>query len=163
MTATSTAPDFELTSVEGKSVKLYPITAMWPVLLVFFRSRGETCERIVPMIAEFERTYRGADLEILAVSQDSKAEARDRMKELGWGGRILLETPPYAVSKSFGVTDLPALVLIGPDNQVIAMAQGADEFAMNSVAQSVADLTKWTYRPLITEQLPDLESVRSRV
>lgn len=159
---TSTAPDFELTSTEGKTVKLYPITAMWPVLLVFFRSRGEACERILPMIAEFERTYRGADLEILAISQDSRGEARDRMAELGWGGRILLETPPYSVSKSFGVTELPALVLIGPDNQVLAAAQGPDEFAMNSVGRAVADLTKWNYRPVVGEQLEDLEAVPSR-
>lgn len=162
MTTTSTAPDFELTSTEGKTVKLYPITAMWPVLLVFFRSRGEACERILPMIADFERTFRGADLEILAISQDSRAEARDRMDDLGWGGRVLIETPPYSVSKSFGVTELPALVLIGPDNQVLAAAQGADEFAMNSVGQAVAELTKWTYRPIVGEALENLETVPSR-
>ncbi|RIK09921.1 MAG: hypothetical protein DCC49_04865 [Acidobacteria bacterium] len=162
MTTTSTAPDFELTSTEGKTVKLYPITAMWPVLLVFFRSRGEACERIMPMIADFERTYRGADLEILAISQDSRAEARDRLAELGWGGRILIEAPPYSVSKSFGVTELPALVLIGPDNQVLAAAQGADEFGMNSVGRAVAELTNWTYRPVVGEQLEDLEAVPSR-
>lgn len=146
---TPTAPDFELLSTEGKPVQLYPITAMWPVLLVFFSARDDACRRLLPMIAQFERAYRGADLEILAISQDSRMQARDEMKGLGWSGRVLVDPAPHLVSASYGIRDLPALVLIGPENQVLAMAQGPDDASINAVGRAVANLTRWNYLPMV--------------
>lgn len=157
-----TAPDFELRTLDDLPVKLSLITPLWPVLLLFFRVRGEACELMMPMLREFEIAYNGADLEILAISQESLHETKNYMASLGWRGRVLVDHPPYAVSASYQIKELPAAVLVGPEMEILASAEGADEAGMNRVSQAVADLASWTYAPVVSSQPVGVEAVPTR-
>lgn len=162
MPITGDAPDFTLKSVEGKEVSLGKITPMFPALLVFFSSRGDACELMMPLLREFGVAYNGADLEILAISQDSRAEAAGYLKSIGWSGRILVDPAPYDVSRAYGIRELPAAVLVDCDNTIVASAEGVTESGFNALSRAIADLAKWSYAPVVPGETPAVEPQPSR-
>lgn len=156
------APGFTLKSTDDKVVSLYEITPLFPVLLVFFSSRGKACGAMMPLLREFGIAYRGADVEILAISQDSRAEAATYLDSIGWSGRVLVDPAPYEVSTAYNVRRLPAAVLVDGNNTVIASAEGVTESGFNALSRAVANLVGWNYTPVVPGEAPEVEEQPSR-
>ena len=99
------APDFELQNQHGESVKLSDFRGKKPVVLVFYPlsfsgiCTGELCE-LRDNIAKFQR----ADVELLAISVDSKFVQKKFAEQEGYEFSVLADFWPHgAVAKSYGV------------------------------------------------------------
>lgn len=99
------APDFELLNQNGESVKLSDFRGKKPVVLVFFPlafsgiCTGELCE-LRDNIAKFER----ADVELLAISVDSKFVQKKFAEQEGYQFSVLADFWPHgAVAQAYGV------------------------------------------------------------
>ena len=101
------APDFELPSHTGDTVRLSDLRGKKPVALVFYPftftgvCEGELC-RLRDDYAEFEK----AGVEILAVSCDTKPAQKLWAEQQGWTFPTLSDFWPHGeVSKAYGVFD----------------------------------------------------------
>jgi len=101
----TTAPDFELANQFGEHVRLSDFRGRKPVALVFFplafssTCTGELCE-LRDNIALFHDT----EVELLAVSVDSKATLRAFADAEGYDFTLLADFWPHgAVAKEYGV------------------------------------------------------------
>ncbi|MEY4321990.1 MAG: hypothetical protein RL167_718 [Actinomycetota bacterium] len=98
-------PDFELVNQHGETVRLSEFKGKKPVVIVFYPlsfsgiCTGELCE-LRDNIAKFER----ADVELLAVSVDSKFVQKKFAEQEGYGFSVLADFWPHgAVAKAYGV------------------------------------------------------------
>jgi len=99
------APDFELLNQHGESVRLSEFKGKKPVVIVFYPlsfsgiCTGELCE-LRDNIAKFER----ADVELLAVSVDSKFVQKKFAEQEGYEFSVLADFWPHGeVAKAYGV------------------------------------------------------------
>lgn len=99
------APDFELVNQHGETVKLSDFKGKKPIVLVFYPlsfsgiCTGELCE-LRDNFAVFERK----DVELLAISVDSKFVQRQFAEQEGYKFNVLADFWPHgAVAKSYGV------------------------------------------------------------
>jgi len=99
------APDFSLTNQFGETVTLSEFKGMKNVVIVFYPlsfsgiCTGELCE-LRDNFAQFER----ADIELLAISVDSKFVQKKFAEEEGYKFSVLADFWPHGeVAKSYGV------------------------------------------------------------
>lgn len=145
----SRVPDFSLESTRGSIVTLSLVTPLWPVLVIFFRTRCEACRVLLPHLENFQRQYGDADIEILAISQDGRLTTTEFIDEIRWPGRVLIDHPALEVSRAYGVELLPAACLIGTDMVLRATADASRLSDFESLAAAVAREVGWPYKPLL--------------
>lgn len=99
------APDFDLPSSTGGTVKLSDLRDKQNVVLVFYPftftgvCRGELCE-----LRDDLRSFEAAGVQVLAVSCDSVHSQRKWAEEEGFGFPVLSDFWPHgAASKAYGV------------------------------------------------------------
>ena len=99
------APDFELANQFGEHVRLSDFRGKKPVALVFFplafssTCTGELCE-----LRDNLALFSGSDVELLAVSVDSKASLRAFAEKEGYDFTLLADFWPHgAVAREYGV------------------------------------------------------------
>lgn len=99
------APDFELANQFGEHVRLSDFRGKKPVALVFFplafssTCTGELCE-----LRDNLALFANSDVELIAVSVDSKASLRAFAEKEGYDFTLLADFWPHgAVAKEYGV------------------------------------------------------------
>jgi thiol-disulfide isomerase/thioredoxin len=113
------APDFEVTDVEGRRLRLEDLRGR-PVLLEFWATWCEPAIADRPALTAAYRAHGPNGLEILSVSLDDEAEAARRAaRDAGWPWRqVHAPTAGADLVELFRVGQIPATVLIGPDGRV---------------------------------------------
>ncbi|MCE9584095.1 MAG: TlpA family protein disulfide reductase [Planctomycetes bacterium] len=100
------APSFQLSGLDGKSVRAEDLWSGRPVLLVFMTSWCKACKAEVPRLNEISKTHA-----VVAISTGDSKEAVERCRsEAGITYPILLDEG--AVAKAYGVQASPTIVLI---------------------------------------------------
>jgi peroxiredoxin len=118
------APDFELSSLDGGKKSLKDILSRGPALLAFFKVDCPVCQFTFPFL---ERLHAGASKDapqIIAVSQDSASATRQYNQEFGISFPSLLDGKGYPVSNAFGISSVPSLFLIEQDGTVAWVEEG---------------------------------------
>ena len=122
------APDFELRSLDGGTVRLSEFRGQ-TVVLNFWATWCPPCRTEMP---EFDAAYRehqaaGGGLVVLAVDDlatDSESEVRDFIDELGVAFPVLFDTSTSEVAKRYGVVGRPSTFFIDPDGTLRARNVG---------------------------------------
>jgi peroxiredoxin len=125
LTIGSTAPGFDLTSVDGQSVSLAAMRGV-PVLLNFFKSNCPWCQtallRLAPVYARLKDVRMG--VLGIAVGEDAATAARFASeKEL----IIPVLLDEGAVCRAFGVKRVPTFVLVDESGKIARVYEGATE------------------------------------
>jgi peroxiredoxin len=113
------APDFTLTSLEGKTVHLSDFRGK-AVLLNFWATWCEPCKIEMPWFVEMQKQYGDQGLQILGVAMDdaSPKDISQFAKEMGVNYPIVIGRD--AVGDAYGgVQFLPATFYIGRDGKVV--------------------------------------------
>lgn len=120
-----TAPDFELTSLDGKKVKLSDYKGK-AVLLNFWATWCAPCKIEIPWFVDLQKQYGSQGLVILGVAMDENPKPEKISafaKEEGVNYTVLLGTD--AVADSYGGAEvLPTTFYIGRDGKIVARAFG---------------------------------------
>ncbi len=117
-----TAPRIAAADVFGKEIKTADLKSKY-VLVDFWATFAAPCLAELPNLKAAYAKYHARGFEVLAVSMDEKADdllafARDR--KLPW--RILHNrSAGQDLSDLFGVANIPASFLIGPDGKIIRL------------------------------------------
>ncbi len=106
------APDFELSTVDGRRVRLSQFRGT-PVVLTFFASWCHPCEEELPVLEKLQKENQGR-LNVVGVNyQDSAADTRDFVRRLGVTFPALVEDSiANPVAGRYGVHGLPVTFFI---------------------------------------------------
>ena len=113
------APDFTLTSLDGKTVRLSDFRGK-AVLLNFWATWCEPCKIEMPWFVEMQKQYGDQGLQILGVAMDdaSPKDISQFAKEMGVNYPIVIGRD--SVGDAYGgVQFLPATFYIGRDGKVV--------------------------------------------
>ncbi len=118
------APDFTLTTPDGKKVSLSQFRGK-VLLLDFWATWCGPCLREMPNVIALYKKYHSKGLEILGVSLDEEKSAdkwRQMIKDRGmnWNHGSSLQGWDCPVAKMFNVTAIPRMYIIDKDGKIIA-------------------------------------------
>jgi hypothetical protein len=126
------APRLTLPDLDGRARDL----PLGPACLYFYKIECPTSALVAPVADALARAYGP----VCGVAQDGAEEVARFVAGLNLGFPQLLDPPPYAASRRFGIDFTPTAVLIGPDGRVEAVAEGWDREVWNALAAAFADL-----------------------
>ncbi len=123
LTPGSMAPDFSLPTVvagkDGGNFSLQTALKRGPVLAVFFKISCPTCQYTFPYLERLHKAHGDKQITIVGISQNNQADTATFLKEYGVTFRTLVDDPKaYAVSNSYGLTNVPTLFLIAPGGKI---------------------------------------------
>ena len=152
LAAGKSAPDFNLSTLEGKAFSLKDALAQAPVVLAFFKVSCPTCQYAFPFYERLFRAYKNQHVTLIGVSQNNAEDTAAFAREFGITFPLLLEdTRSYAVSNAYGLTNVPTLFWIGTDGAIEITSVGwvKPEFeAINRrMAEAGAIATAPMFRP----------------
>jgi peroxiredoxin len=116
--------DFELRDMENVTVKLSELLAEKPVLLVFFKHDCPTCRFTLPFIQRLYDRYSDDYACFLGIAQDNRQDTVNIVSELDLDFKIVMEPPPYDVSRRYELGSVPTVILINSDGAEISRFMG---------------------------------------
>src|SRR5205807_3407300 len=113
--AEAVAPEVSLPSTDGRTHSLGDLRKQAPVVLAFFKVGCPTCQYAFPFLERISRAYPKDKLTVIGVSQDSRENTVEFMKEFGVTFPVLLDdTKKYPASNAYHLTNVPSIFLISP-------------------------------------------------
>ena len=111
------APPFSLTSLDGSPVRLEELAGR-PVIVNFWASWCAPCVREFPLLEEARAAHAGADLAVIGIVYDDRAEAAAAFMadhDAGWTAAM---DPGGDVARAYGIYGPPETFFIGRDGIV---------------------------------------------
>ena len=149
------APDFQLTTTDGKRLSLSEALAGGPVLLAFFKVTCPTCQYTFPFLERLHQQLSG--VRIWGIVQDSAQDGARFASNFVVTFPILVDGRNYPVSNAYGLAHVPTLFLIKSDGCIEIASEGfvkTDLAAMQkSLAASLSTAPPALFLP--TERVPE--------
>ncbi|HUQ49487.1 MAG TPA: redoxin domain-containing protein [Terriglobales bacterium] len=118
------APDFELSSLEGKPVKLSDFRGR-PVLLNFWATWCGPCKIEMPWFVEFKKRYEAQGFEIVGVAmEDTSSEEIKKFTDKMGINYVMLRGKEAVGTAYGGVQGLPASFYIDRNGKIVAQHAG---------------------------------------
>lgn len=125
-----TAPDFELTTLEGKEVRLSDYAGRF-VLLNFWFTSCAPCIQEIPELNQLVEKYRDKGVVFLAIGLDNPERIKDFLKKHPFSYNILPNG--LRVARSFKVSSYPTHLLLNPEKEVVYSQVGYFSGLMHSL------------------------------
>lgn len=137
LTPGTSAPDFTLSDMNGKSFSLHEARNRGPVVLAFFKVSCPTCQYAFPYIERIYQAHRGSNLTLIGISQNDKKDTTDFIKKFGITFPVLLDdTRSYTVSNSYGLTHVPTIYWIAAAGEIEVSSVG---WALQDIEQIITN------------------------
>ena len=131
----STAPDFELQTLDGTNLRLSEALKSGPVLVVFYKQSCPTCQLTFPFIQRLFAAGGGSsEMSFWAISQDEVEQTRAFVAEYGLEFPVLLDAHPYPVSADYTLSFVPTFYLVGADGTIQLADFGFSKPTLNAIA-----------------------------
>ena len=130
------APDFNLTSLDGRKVTLASLEGK-VVLLDFWATWCGPCKAAMPTIQKLHEAYKDKGVVILGVNtwEKNADAAKDYMAKKKFTYGCLMNGDDLA--KAYGVTGIPTLVIIGKDGKVAMADMGLSDDTGASLRKAI--------------------------
>ena len=158
LTAGTSAPDFELQTMEGKQFTLRDALARGPVVAAFFKVSCPVCQYTFPFLERIHKAHRGENVTIVGISQNEKKDTAAFAKEYGVTFPILFDdTKTYPVSNAYGLTNVPTVFWIAQDGEIEISSVGWERKEIEEINRKAARVTDEGLDRLFQsdEQVPD--------
>ena len=134
------APDFVLSTLEGHQVSLEKLLQRGPVVLAFFKVSCPVCQYAFPFYERLFHANQGANVTVLGISQDGLQETADFRNEYGVNFPIAIDDEPnhYAVSNTYGLTNVPTLFYIAQTGEIEVSSVGWSKSDVDEVNAKLA-------------------------
>jgi peroxiredoxin len=139
----TSAPDFSLSTLDGKRFSLRDALASGPVLLAFFKVSCPTCQYALPFLERLFRAYRNRGVTLLGVSQNVSPDTAAFAEAYGITFPILLDdTKTFPVSNAYGLSNVPTLFWITADGEIEITSVGWNRADFERINREMADAGK---------------------
>lgn len=124
----TTAPDVTLQTLTGASIAMKNLLGK-AVLVNFWATWCTPCQWEMPLMENLYRAYKDRGFVILAISidQGNADGVRAFVKDRKLTYPVALD-PRHEAARQFGVTGLPATLLVGPDGYIKGVTYGPKEW-----------------------------------
>jgi peroxiredoxin len=137
------APDFTLSTVDGRQVSLHHLFKKGPVVLAFFKIGCPVCQYAFPYFERMYQANRDANVNFLGISQDDAKKTAAFMEQFGVTFPVALDDPKnYAVSNAYGLTNVPTLFYIDPSGEIEVSSVSWSKADVEAVNQKLASLRR---------------------
>src|SRR5215813_13989646 len=144
----STAPGFNLKSLDGTEYSLNKLLRRGPVVAAFFKISCPVCQFTFPFLERLHKRYGSNSATFLGVSQDDARATKSFASEYGVTFPVVLDDSGYPVSNFYGLTMVPTIFLIEPDGKVKVSSMGFDKKDLEAIAGELAERRKIALTPL---------------
>jgi peroxiredoxin len=136
------APDFTLTTTDGKSVNLQELLQRGPVVLAFFKITCPVCQYAFPFYERLAQAHKDSGATFLGISQNGPKDAKAFASEYGVTFPIAIDNDAnqYAVSNAYGLTNVPTLFYIARDGEIEVSSVGWAKADVDAVNSTLAEL-----------------------
>jgi peroxiredoxin len=125
LTPGTTAPDFKLSTMDGKPFSLREALARGPVVAAFFKISCPVCQYAFPFLERIYRTYSDKNVALVGISQNDRQDTAAFVKEYGVSFPVLLDdTRAFPVSNAYGLTNVPTIFWIAQDGEIEVSSVG---------------------------------------
>jgi peroxiredoxin len=139
----TTAPGFELKTLDGKAFSLSAGLARGPVILAFFKVGCPTCQYTFPFLERLYKTYGSQGVTLVGVSQNNAKDTAAFNKQFGITFPVLLDdTEAYPVSNAYGLTNVPTIFWIAQDGEIEVSSVGWVKADFEQLNRKMAEIGK---------------------
>lgn len=131
------APDFSLPRLGNGMERFYADDGRLS-LPAFYKFSCPTCQLAIPYIQKMYEAY-GSDIRFFAIAQDDREETEEFVREYGLTMPVLLDEPPYAVSRQYQIVSVPSIFLINPDHLIRYSGDGFVKQELMNLADVLAE------------------------
>ncbi len=140
LSARTKAPDFALTTIDGKQVSLSQALKKGPVLLAFFKVSCPVCQYAFPFYDRVYQANKGQNITVLGISQDNANATQQFMREFGVTFPVALdEADTYTVSNAYGLTNVPTTFLINSSGEIEVSSVGWSKQDLEEINRRLAE------------------------
>lgn len=134
------APGFSLQDSNGKAYALSALLEKGPVVAAFFKISCPVCQYTFPFLERLHQRY-GKSAIFLGVSQDDAKTTKKFASEYGVTFPMPLDESGknYPASNAYGLTSVPTIFLIEPDNTIKIVCNGFDKRGLQEIAAYLAE------------------------
>jgi peroxiredoxin len=125
-TPKTTAPDFELKSVDGKTYKLSDLLAKGPVLLNFWTTWCKPCQKELPEMQELYHKYKDQGYTFVSIAEDDQrtmSKVRPTVRQRKYKFPVLIDAD-HSVGGLYAVRSYPTSFLIASDGTIVSTSIG---------------------------------------
>jgi thiol-disulfide isomerase/thioredoxin len=120
----TTAPDWQLSSAEGKAHSLSSYRGR-VVVMDFWATWCGPCAKVMPRMQKLHQKFADKGLVVLGINAWENGDAIALMKEKRYSYELLLNGEQIAAA--YKVTTLPVVYIVGSDGKIIYCHQGEDQ------------------------------------
>src|SRR4051812_45719685 len=138
--AGSTAPEIILPVMGGGTFTLSEARKQGPVALAFFKVSCPVCQMAFPFFERLHQAYRGKNVRVIGISQDSAQDTAAFAKQFGITFPLALDDKKtYPASNAYGLTNVPTLFLVGPDGMIEVSSVSWSRDELEDVSRRLAN------------------------
>jgi len=155
------APDFTLSTMDGKQFSLKEALAKGPVVAAFFKVSCPVCQFALPYIERVYKAYGKHNVTIVGVSQNSQKDTDSFIQQFGLSFPVLLDdTSSYPVSNAYGLTNVPSIFWIAQDGEIEISSVGWLRKEIEEINRKAAESTHQSPQLVIqpSESVPDFRA-----
>jgi peroxiredoxin len=136
------APDFTLSTLDGKQVALPDLRQRGPVVLAFFKVSCPVCQYAFPLCERMAQAHKNSGATFLGISQNNPSDAKAFARQFGVTFLIAIddESNHFAVSNAYGITNVPTLFYIAPNGEIEVSSVGWSKLDVEGVNAKLAAL-----------------------
>ena len=138
LTAGRSAPNWELSSTDGKQYSLKDGLAKEPVVLAFFKVECPICQFTFPFLERLSQQLKTHGVQIWGISQDDQRATQRFAKEYGITLPLLIDDYPYETSRNYRLEYVPSVFLIGPDRKISIASEGFSKADLLAIQKALA-------------------------
>ena len=155
------APEFKVTTTDGRSVSLKDALRRGPVVAAFFKISCPVCQMTLPYLERLYKAYPSDRFTFLGVSQNDNQDTRAFAKEYGISFPLGLDPENnYPASNAYGLTNVPTLFLIGTDGSIELSSVGWSKADIEELNRRLAKLAGVAPKPVFKpgEDVPEFKA-----
>jgi peroxiredoxin len=143
------APDFALSTLEGKQFSLRQALERGPVIAAFFKVSCPTCQYTFPFLERLYKAYGNENVTLVGISQNDKKDTAAFARECGITFPLLLDDPrTYPISNAYGLTNVPTIFWIAPDGEIEMSSVGWVRSDFEQLNHRIAELAQVARAPM---------------
>ncbi|MGB8065629.1 MAG: TlpA disulfide reductase family protein [Candidatus Sulfotelmatobacter sp.] len=139
----TTAPEFDLPTLDGKRFSLRGELMRGPVVLAFFKVSCPTCQYALPFLQRLHKTYGDKGVKLVGISQNDAKETAAFNRQFGVTFPVLLDDiNRYPVSNAYGLTNVPSIFWIAQDGEIEVTSVGWVKADFDEINRKMAETGK---------------------